>query len=112
LARVEAASRDGTVHVRITGEIDLSNVGDVRDAIGDAVPHDAALVVVDLSSTAYLDSAGVAMMFQLARRLRFSRQEMRLVVPKDAPIRAVVELTDMAQVIPVQDEFTAAPRPE
>ena len=102
LARIEAMNRDGTLLVRVTGEVDLSNARDVMDAIGGSVPNDATLVVVDLSETTYLDSAGIAMIFRLAERLGYSRQELRLVVPPDAPIRAVLALTSLDQVIPVQ----------
>jgi anti-anti-sigma factor len=102
LARVETSMIDGTPIVCIRGEIDLSNAADVRDAIGAAVP-DAAVVVVDLSGTTYLDSAGIAMIFRLAERLSYSRQELRLVVPPDAPISAVIRLTKVDRVIPVQE---------
>ena len=103
LAQVEAGTVDGTRVVRVSGEIDLSNAAEVRDAIGAAVPDAATVVVVDLSGTTYLDSAGIAMIFRLAERLRYSRQELRLVVPPDAPIRVVIRLTRMDQVIAVQD---------
>jgi anti-anti-sigma factor len=105
LARVEASTINGTPIVRVRGEIDLSNAAQVRDAIGAAVPDAAAVVMVDLSGTAYLDSAGIAMIFRLAERLRYSRQEVRLVVPPDAPIRTVLRLTKLDQVIPVQDSI-------
>lgn len=103
LARVVATDLDGARLVRISGEIDLSNANDVLDAIGRAVPGDTVRVVVDLSETSYLDSAGIAMIFGLAERLQYRRQELRLVVPPSAPIRAVLELTSLTRVIPVQD---------
>lgn len=105
LARVEASTIDGTPVVCVRGEIDLSNAADVRDAIGAAVPDAAAAVVVDLSRTTYLDSAGISMLFRLAERLGRSRQELRLVVPPDAPIRAVIRLTNLDRVIPVLDSI-------
>jgi anti-sigma B factor antagonist len=103
LARVVASTLDGAPVVRVSGEIDLSNAAQVRDAIGAKVPEAAPVVMVDLSDTTYLDSAGISMIFRLAERLRYSRQELRLVVPQDAPIRAVLRLTKLDQVIPVQD---------
>jgi anti-anti-sigma factor len=111
LARIEAMDLDGARLVRVSGEIDLSNARDVMESIGGAVPHDASLVIVDLSETSYLDSAGIAMIFRLAQRLSYSRQELRLVVPQDAPIRAVLELTNLHQVIPVQEAIFVTPDP-
>ncbi len=103
LARVDASTIDGTPVVHVRGEIDLSNAERVRDAIGAAVPDTAVVVIVDLSETGYLDSAGIAMIFRLAERLSVGRQELRLVVPPDAPIRAAIRLTKLDQVVPVQD---------
>jgi anti-anti-sigma factor len=105
LARIEATDIEGARLVRVIGEIDLSNVSEVMDAIIGAVPHDAALVVVDLSDTTYVDSSGIAMLFRLAERLGYSRQQLRLVVPADAPIRPVLELTRLTSVIPVVDSL-------
>jgi anti-anti-sigma factor len=102
LARVETSTADGTPIVRVSGEIDLSNAARVRDAIGAAIP-DLPVVVVDLTGTEYLDSAGIAMLFRLAGRLDYNRQKLELVVPTDAPIRAVIRLTNLDQVITVKD---------
>lgn len=101
LARVEGRDHDGFRLVRISGEIDLSNVNLVMDAIAVAVPGDAARVVLDLTDTAYLDSSGIAMLFRLAERLGHRRQEVQLVVPADAPARAVLELTRVETVMPM-----------
>jgi anti-anti-sigma factor len=102
LARVELRAVSGAEIVCVSGEIDLSNVAFVRDAIGAALP-DLPVVIVDLSGTTYVDSAGIAMLFRLAERLDYNRQELRLVVPPDAPIRAVLSLTSLDQVICIKD---------
>ena len=102
LARVVRSIEHGTEVVRITGEIDLSNAAQVRDAIGAALP-DLPVVVLDLTGTEYLDSAGIAMLFRLAERLSYNRQELQLLVPSDAPIRAVIRLTKLDQVISVKE---------
>jgi anti-anti-sigma factor len=104
-ARVEASSHDGFRLVRVSGEIDLSNVRELADAIGAEVPHDVPAVVVDLSGTTYLDSTGIAMIFRLNERLANGRQELRLLVPPGSPIRAVLDLTNVPAAIPVLDEI-------
>jgi anti-anti-sigma factor len=106
LATVEAVSIGEERVVRVAGEIDLSNVSEVLDAIADALPADAIAVVVDLSDTRYLDSSAIAMFFRLAERLDHARQQLHLVVPRDAPIRRVLELTNLTNVIPVRDTTT------
>jgi anti-anti-sigma factor len=97
LARV---ALDSHQVITVTGEIDLSNAARVRDAIGAAIP-DLPEVCVDLTGTEYLDSAGIAMFFRLAERLSYNRQELRLVVPPDGPIRAIIGLTKLDEVIRV-----------
>lgn len=105
LASIEATDIQEARLIRVIGEIDLSNVREVMEAVIDAVPNDVALVVVDLSDTTYLDSAGISMLFRLAERLGYSRQSLRLVVPPDAPIRAVLELTRLTSVISVVESL-------
>ncbi|MFC6157218.1 STAS domain-containing protein [Kribbella jiaozuonensis] len=87
--------------MRVSGEVDLTNAVVVRDAISQVASVDAGVIVVDLTETAYLDSSGIAMLFRLAERLAQSRQELRVVVPPDSPLRAALELTDLPQTIPV-----------
>lgn len=103
LARIEAAYVDGARVVHIFGEIDLSNARRLLLTIGGEMPPDAHVLIVDLTNVSYLDSSGISMLFRLAERLSFSRQELRLVVPLDSPIRKVLELTNVPQVIPVQE---------
>jgi anti-anti-sigma factor len=90
---------------------DLSNARQVMESIAGAVPSEAALVVVDLSDTSYLDSAGIAMIFRLAERLGHRRQELRLVVPADSPVRGVIELTNVPGVVPVEEAILLAAEP-
>jgi anti-anti-sigma factor len=103
LAEVVAVDRAETRVVQVRGEIDLSNARDLLDEIGDAVRSGATIITVDLSAVTFLDSSGIAMLFQLRQRIAYSRQELRLVVPPGSPIRRVLELTGVPQVIPVQD---------
>jgi anti-sigma B factor antagonist len=102
-AVVQARTVEDVQVVSIRGEVDLSNATEVRDAIGQIASADVTVIVVDLSETGYLDSSGIAMLFRLAERLGHRRQELRLVVPPDSPLRAALELTNLPQTIPVQD---------
>lgn len=103
LAEVMATDLGEARLVSISGEIDLSNARDVMEVVGDAVRSGVSVVVVDLSGVTFLDSSGIAALFRLADRIRLSRQELRLVVPRGAPIRRVLELTRVTTVIPTQE---------
>ena len=105
LARLDVEQRPALCLLRVAGEIDISNADELSAAIEEAVPNGASRVVVDLSATTYLDSAGVQLIFLLVQRLSDRRQELRLVVPEDAPIRAVLELTSLPTIVAVQDRL-------
>lgn len=111
LASVEARDLPGARLVMLRGEVDLSNAREVMEGVRAAVTHDATLVVLDLSGTTYLDSAGIAMVFRLAERLGHRRQELRLVVPADAPIRRGLELTRVTTLLTVHESAEAAAAP-
>ena len=108
LARVEG-ERQGTVClVRVHGEIDLSNAHEVSSEIGDAMGQEARRLVVDLSGTTYLDSAGVALLLRLAERLRSRRRQLHLVVPRGSPVRRVLLFTGLPRVIPMEARLEEA----
>jgi anti-sigma B factor antagonist len=102
LAHVEAEQRGSVCVLRIHGEIDISNARELSEAIEAAVPNGAPTVVVDLTDVTYLDSAGVKLLFLLADRLLARRRSLRVVVPEEAPIRAVLELTGLQKVAPLE----------
>ncbi|MFF0341330.1 STAS domain-containing protein [Kribbella sp. NPDC004875] len=101
-AVVEAHTHNGVQVVRICGEVDLTNAVEVRDAISRVASADVQVIMIDLTETTYLDSSGIAILFRLAERVTHRRQELRLVVPPESPLRAALELTGVPQLIRVQ----------
>ena len=80
---------DGVVPVcALKGELDASNVEHVLERLTSYVGNDAPGLALDLAATSYLDSAGVRILFELARRLRSRRQELRIAVPSTGIVRA------------------------
>ena len=78
----------------ISGEIDTSNIQEIREML-DERAADAACLIVDLTETSFLDSAGVALLLEIAGRLQVTRRRFHVVIPVDAPIRRVVELSGL-----------------
>jgi anti-anti-sigma factor len=105
LAEVEAADLEDARVVRVSGEIDLSNAHDVLESIGEAVRSGATAIIVDLSGVTFLDSSGISMLFRLRERIGYSRQDLCLVVPPTSPIRRVLDLTRVSDVIPLHDSL-------
>jgi anti-anti-sigma factor len=103
--------REGPVSVcEIAGELDASNVEGVLEHVVDAVDLDASGLALDLTQTSYLDSAGVRILFELARRLRDRRQDLRIAVPTAGIVRRVLVLTALADVVPVDDDIDRSVR--
>ncbi|MGH4006811.1 MAG: STAS domain-containing protein [Pseudonocardiaceae bacterium] len=92
-AKVEASAEDGSMHIAVSGEIDLANAAVVEDELRAAVSHQPTAVSVDLTELSYLDSAGVRILFGLASRLQALRIVLELIVPLDSPTRRLIELS-------------------
>jgi anti-anti-sigma factor len=108
LAELSVEDRDDVVVARLSGELDLSNVRDVADALAQAVPAAALGLVVDMSSVSHIDSAGLRMVFDVRRRLGQRRQALVLAVPETARIRDVLELAAVEQTVGVVADDEAA----
>ena len=93
----EPRGEDGVL-ATVVGEIDGSNASEIRRAVADNVPASVRLLVLDLTGTSYIDSAGVELIFDLARRLSARRQTLGLVVPPGSGVRRVLDLCDVASV--------------
>jgi anti-anti-sigma factor len=103
LATVIVEREDDAQVIRLAGEVDISNAPRLEEDISDAVPNDVAGLVLDLSDTGYLDSAGIRMLFELAQRLEGRRQSLVLVVPPDSLIRHSLLVTEVEQAMGLHD---------
>jgi anti-anti-sigma factor len=108
LAVVVPSVRDEVPVCAVRGEVDASNVDVVLAQLLECVLEDRAGLVLDLSGASYLDSAGVRILFELARRLRHERQELRVAAPPEGIIRRVLVLTALADVVPLHDDVASA----
>jgi anti-sigma B factor antagonist len=108
LANVHVERQGDVQIVRLAGEVDISNAARLEEDISDAMPNDAAALVLDLSETGYLDSAGIRMLFELAQRLEGRRQSLAVVVPPDSLIRHSLLVTELEQAVPMHDSLDAA----
>jgi anti-sigma B factor antagonist len=79
----------------------MSNDRDVLTAIEVAVARETDRLVVDLTHTTYLDSAGLALLLRLAERMQARQQMLSVVVPLDSRVRRAFELTGLLSVIDV-----------
>ncbi len=89
-----ARSDDEAPQLVVSGEIDLSNVTAFRAALSEG--GDSRLVV-DLTGVTYLDSAGIAALFERARR-----SELEIVLSPGSVLAPLLEITHLADVATVR----------
>ncbi len=87
---------DGIPVVTAVGEIDMSNAGRFRDALGLAAPEGGRFVV-DLTGVEYLDSAGVNALFEHVPRIRL------IAAPLLVPVLTISGLSGITSVSGPQD---------
>lgn len=92
LAILERTVTDGVYVVAISGEVDISNVKDLREAAY-ALPNDALGVVIDLVQTRFMDSTTLSLLFDLHASLSRRRQALRVVCPVGSIPRRLLEVT-------------------
>lgn len=100
-AEIVLERRDGNVVARLGGEVDMSNATYVREQLLASMPNETHALVLDISACTYLDSAAIEVLFDISRRLAQRRQQLRLVMPPDSPLRRVIELTEVHTAAPV-----------
>ena len=108
LTELEFQERDGLMVATLAGEIDGSNTLELGRALAERLPTASRGLVLDLTAIGYLDSAGIELLFKLARRLRDRRQLLRIVVPQGSPVRRVLDICDVSSVAPLDDTVDAA----
>jgi anti-sigma B factor antagonist len=82
---------DGIPVVTAAGEIDMSNAGRFREALGLAAPEGGRFVV-DLTGVEYLDSAGVNALFEHVSRIRL------IAAPLLVPVLTISGLSGITSV--------------
>ena len=89
-------------------EVDLINAADVGEDLARAVDSGARIVVADLSATVFCDSAAIRTLLEAADNAAASGAELRLVVPDSGPVRRIIDLLGLGQVLPVYPTLPAA----
>jgi anti-sigma B factor antagonist len=99
---------EGSAIARLSGDIDLSNAEALKRSIADSISNQEFRLVIDLSDVRYLDSAGIAMLFHLLRRLADHQQQLILLVPADSPIRRTLQVSGWPTDVPIVDSLANA----
>jgi anti-sigma B factor antagonist len=105
--RFPAAWSGRAAVVTATGEVDLTNAEGFRDAMLSALNAGALGLVVDMTMTTFLDSAGVTALVRATRRAAASDATVRLAVTA-APVLRVLNLVGIDRLLEVHPSVSAA----
>ena len=108
LARLEDEWHDEVPVAKLHGEVDASNVKEIGDRLRALLSNRSVAMVVDLSQTTYLDSAGINLLFSLGEEMRGRQQRLGLVVADTSPIARMIVLTGLDQTLPVRPSLADA----
>jgi anti-anti-sigma factor len=110
LAQLQLDEESGITIATVDGEIDLSNAAELEMAISHAVGNEALGLVVDLVGVDYLDSSGVTLLFNLARRISRRQQVFVVVVPGEAHVREILSLSGATEALSLHESLADALR--
>jgi anti-anti-sigma factor len=99
-----------TAVVTATGEVDLTNAEGLRDAFLSVLNAGARGLVVDMTATTFLDSAGVTALVRASRRAAATEATVRLAVTAPAVLRVLnlVGIDRLIEVYPSVADATAS----
>jgi anti-sigma B factor antagonist len=94
--------------VTVEGEIDSSNAREIAERMRAALSNQGKVLVVDLTPTTYIDSAGINILFQLGVELRERQQELHVVVASASPIARMLAIVGLERAVATHATRAAA----
>jgi anti-sigma B factor antagonist len=93
--------------VTLPAEVDVSNVGQIRQDLAAVLAQDASLVIVDMSTTTFCDSAGVTALVHAVREANANGAGLRVAASAPAVTR-VLAITGVDRLIEIHPSVAAA----
>jgi anti-anti-sigma factor len=103
LADVTFSTLLGVPVAHITGDVDASNAPRLQRIVLNHVENSDTSLVVDLTPTTYIDSAGIRFLYEISLRLGYRGQALRVSLPANSPVRRVLAITKLDTLIQVDD---------
>jgi anti-anti-sigma factor len=108
MSPLELERIDGVSVARVNEDVDAANVTITRQRLADALGPDASTLVIDLSETRYIDSAGIDMLMRLSARLDHRRAKLILVIPDTSQLKRLVLIVGLADAMSIHPTLPAA----
>jgi anti-anti-sigma factor len=86
---------------RVYEDIDAANAAGVQRELANALGPDASSLVIDLTETRYVDSAGIDMLLRLSDRLDHRRSKLVLVIPDASQLKRLATIVGLPEAIAI-----------
>jgi anti-anti-sigma factor len=106
----EIGDVDGVPIAHVREDLDAANAAITERRLADALPAAAASLVIDLSETRYLDSAGIDMLLRLGDRLDHRRAKLILVIPDASQLKRLATIVGLGDAITIHSTLAEASR--
>ena len=97
--------QDGSVIVRLAGELDLYNADDVRRGLAQAIDTGAEKIVVDMAEVEFVDSTALGVLIEA--RSKLGRPGLMLAAPQ-LETRRTLQVSGLDRHLPVHDSVDDA----
>jgi anti-anti-sigma factor len=94
---------NGSEHIAVAGEMDLSVIGLVDREMQRAEATDATKIVLDLDELEFMDAAGLRLLLHLNARSQGNGRRFRISGSGGAQVQRVLELTGVGDLLPFED---------
>jgi anti-anti-sigma factor len=92
---------DHVLHVDVAGELDLTNVPEFEERLGELEQGAESALVLDLNRVVFIDSAALHALFRISRRL--GRERFGIVLASTAPIARTLAIVGLPQAVATGD---------
>lgn len=108
MSRMSIERVDGVPIAHVDYDIDAGNAAATQQQLADALGPDALTLVVDLSETRYLDSAGIDMLLRLSDRLDHRRAKLLVVLPDTSQLKRLATIVGLPEAIAIHPSVEEA----
>ena len=97
---IETRHDDGWTVLATVGELDLYTAPRLRDEVLATVERGEHRIAIDLNGVGFIDSTGLGILVACLKRVREQGGALVLISPETSPLRRLLSLTGLEQVLP------------
>jgi anti-sigma B factor antagonist len=94
---------EGAEHISVSGEMDLSVIGEVDREVRRAEAGDAPSILLDLKRLEFMDASGIRLLVNASARSEINGGRLRITRASSPQVKRVFELTGVGEFLPFAD---------